>query len=444
MAVWLSPVFVFQPWNSAPESMPDGKWQRTFVTPQGSRFVWIDPHDRSGLYTPTGRLLMPDNADEEWLPALPVLLGVMNSADPAIKVAAPVKSILPDAFRKMADCQVNWIKHPESLQGTYGAWYWKKWSALQRMPQSSSQKYDLLLISALNDNQYPGALQRNWDFLSHDLAEDAVVAVPWHVLCNKTMFVLLHEKFNCNYSLPIGNGIWIFSNRKLDMSARTIDEKLLKFYGHESTLLRHALGLLSHWNSELKLSGVEIVQYGSNRWLGSWWWLLMGVGLLLLWRGGRLLAERRNAMHNYWYCVENGFSAMGMFLLALELLCVDLGVFALALAVLPVLGFGGWCRVKTGGIRLTLLINCLLPLSALLGGLWNWLAVIVMLQNSFFAHQQLQMLAGNTASQRKLHCFNAVGMLLAVAALAVFWHWQMPLLLVWVIFVALRIPHLWK
>ena len=235
--------------------------------------------------------------------------------------------------------------------------------------------------------------------------------------------------------LRVGH-LWVFSNRKLELQGKAIEEKLQLFYGADSPVQPGSYEALFSSNTMLprfpEPPPAEELKLGNNRWQGKWWYLLAGAGLVMLWRMVRLFAERRNIMYSYWNALEHGYCAMGIFLLAMGLVIIHSGLFNFFTALMTLFfaaaflkyhawGFGGMLVALLG---LLVLMQC--------SEWWSLLiACVIMLQTMLSGGGAGKMYSRSIAEERILNEAVFLGYFLAALSLAVVWYWQLPLLLIW-------------
>ena len=438
-----SPVFMFKPWNKTPDLMPDGVWSQTLVTAQGSRFIWCSKDDRRGVFTPDGRLLAWDTPDEDMFLALPALLGCVEKKQVDIKLVSNYKSAVPEAFEHLRNVRVDSFWIPDTLSRTNHKVSSYKVRQVPGDPDSPEGKYDLLIISSWYENQYPDAVQQQWKKLSRGIKKDAVIAVRGELLRNPAIFRLLHEKFQACGTLPGPCRLWIFSEKKLDVSVDAIDRNWQRFYDTMPGAVGMLYSNIYEERNATPAPETETLLLGNNRWFGSYWWFLAAAGLLILWRLIRLAGERRNIMYSFWNGMENGFAGMGTLLFGVGLLisCTGLPVaWSILLLVLAFLmSFRSW---KFMGTSAALAAVAVIPAAVCLE-CWYLLAGAVFVQMCFTGSWHSE-LAISTPERRKLLCAMFTGMLFAAVLNGAMWLWNVPYMVVWLIFLLSRVPVFWQ
>ena len=439
---FLCPIFQYGAWGRAPESFPDGVWQFTHITRQGSRFVRIDPHDRSGIFTPDGRLIAWYEPDEDMLHAIPGILGLVKERNAEIKLICNYNSCLYDVLHNKMLMNVDCCYVPSSLTGCIP----EKITGKARLHKGSSGKkeYDLLIISALDDNQYSGYVKRQWQKLLPELKQSALVAVRGNLLSNATLFRLLNDSFSYSGVLPGPCRIWVFSNEKLDFSTQAIDANFSRLTG---ALPGTYTSIVAQDDLIADLPpppAAEDLRLGNNRWLGNWLWLLAAAALALVWRAIRLTGERRGIMYNFWNSMENGFAGLATVLLALGILQINCGIFALTAAVLSLLVILKAGHFRAGGVWASL-IGLLILLIAAQGPInWHWLLIVVMIQTMFFTGVAMRSDKFSLPDRRNLTAGSMVGFVFAAAAMLAVWLLNVPLLVIWTLIFAARLPGIWQ
>ena len=441
-----SPVFSYQPWSGKPDAMSNGEWQWSYIAAGGSFFGWIDPDDRVGIFSADGQLKTWKVADEEMLIAIPGLLSLTGTGQPVIKLAAFHGSVLPRAVEFL---QTDYVRLPESLDRFFLVESTGLWSDKYNAKPVLDEKYDLLLITALNDNPYPGAVRNFWRYLSNGLKKDAVVAVRGGLLQNSELFKILHENFAFNGVLPVPGRLWVFSNRKLDLSREAMAQSLCDLYGDTKDFpLESYIMMLfdsSMWADFSEPPPAEKLFMGKNQWHTSWFWWLQAAIAIAVWRLVRMIGERRNIMYDYWNSLENGFAGMGIFLLVIGLLIMNLGICPLTAALLCMLWVFALPAIYSGGVWLNLIMIVSIPLLGIYAaGNWLWLLLAAAWQQILYTRQRLECVNLSVRDKRRLLTGGAGGMCIAACFMAAVWLGNVPLLPVTAIFFAARVPGIWQ
>jgi len=436
---YLTPVFAPPPRVKAPATMPDGEWCKTAITVQGSRFIWMDKNSRYSCYTPAGRLLAHDENDEVLQGAIPGLLGIMPMAYPAVKIIAPVRSVLPGTWKKITGSAVRFFRLPESDPANKNLWKRRLFAGFAQYGAKDGKVYDLLLISALPENQYPSVICEFMKYAVSDLHRDGVIAVPANLLQNSALFGFLHENFNCCGVLPAPGYVWLFSNSKLDLSIDNIEKSLNIFYGADSPvppgMYASVFGVNNGNmnNTQIPLP-VEDLHLTGNKLYGKWWYLAATAVLVLLWRMIRLFGERRNIMYSYFNCIEQGYCAMGIFLFALGLAIIKIGLFSFFTALLALLFAASFSRSRLiGGWGLWCGLILMICAAWVPGGeyLRIWFLAAAMLLAMCSSAGAVKIFARTQQEERKLASAISLGYLLAALTMLAVWFWQLPLLMIW-------------
>ncbi len=445
-AFHVSPTLSYGPWNGAPDVFPDGLWNGTFVTSQGSCFSWVDPDDNSGIFAPDGRLIMWQEADLELQGAMSSLLSLPDRADPEIKLIAPPTSVLPETLKILTGKSPRWYQGPESLAGLYGCGGQLPWSKYI-YDSEADEYYDLLLITVLPENHYDYTIERFWQFAAGDLRSDAVVAVPSNILKNPVLFKLLHEQFSFCGVLPQPWQLWVFANRKLELSRKQMQQKLKDLYGEDFTA-EYADFMLSdnaaHWVAYPAAPDLQIFRWGHNQRYCSWTNVAAVLLLIVLWRIIRLFGERRNIMYNYWNSAENGFAGMGVFLLVLTLLVTRWGIYNLAIGLyIACLGIF-WLRLPSGGVWGALAGLLLIAIAPAAGKWAPYLYLAAVAQNLLYSRHEAVNFEGTVRERLKLLNAFYLGMILAVLFMGMVWAFSLSLPLVWCLLLVARLPGIWQ
>ena len=447
IAYFFSPVFSCPYYGKAPEYFADGLWVKTWITGNGSRFILMDQNRNSGYFTAAGRALMWRDDDEYLTASLPGLLSVLKTSTPNIQLVASAQSVLPQNLRAITGIRPRHFRVPGSLLVNKNTVRNQSVSMLfDRNPIVSRQ--DLLLIAALPENQYPAAIRRFAEYFFVGLNPNAVTAVPAHLLKNPALFTFLHEKFAYHSVLSSPGHLWIFSHRPLDLSDKAIEKNLQALYGEDSPvppgMYSTLTGAQMAIGNENFIIPPEKIQWGGNRWFCAWWWCLIAAGVVILWRFFRLFGERRNIMYSYFNTIETGFGSMGIFLLALALLLTYTGAFILVIAVAALTCGLLLTRFSAGGVWLAIPGALSVPLLVMGSNAGCFWLLPVMAQAVCSAGYQIFAPAGNMVERRKLLEAWHIGFMLAAAAMLAVWLWNIPLLFIWAIFSAARIPGIWQ
>lgn len=439
IGVYLSPVLAFKAWNPPPEQYRDFLWQKTSITANGSWFQWVGRQGKTVVSNASGRLLLRDVNDEEFFAAMPGLLGVLNKENPMVLAVTPVNSVLPAALQKLAGAKVRKYYLPVSrFLHRYGL---RAQTPVFFMNKSGDivncRKYDLLLISALPENQYPGVVRRFLAYMTTDLKDDAVVALPAVLLRNQTVFNFMHEKFKYNGILPAPGRLWVFSQKTLELEPEKLERNFNAVSGSEQPLLQGVYGSIfsSGENADFFPDALPLEnnQWGRNSIYGSWWYILLAAGGILLWRMFRLAGERRNIMYSYWNCMENGFSAMTAFLLSVGLLVTESGACSLLVAAAAVImgafSFARWHMGGSIGLLTGLLLMFFLKDASALA---QWFLLAVMAQSMFFLNSGSVVGRWSLAEKQKLSSAAGWGMMVAAVVMYSVWACDLPLILPWI------------
>lgn len=447
--VFLSPVLSFRPWNPPPEKYRDFLWQKTSITAQGSWFQWVGSQGKSVVSNAAGRLLLRDVNDEDLFAAMPTLVGVLNKENPSVLAVVPINSVLPDTLRKLSGADVATYSLPVSRFLTrYGLRIQTPVFLMGAPDIGNSRKYDLLLITSLPENQYPGAVSRFLKNMTAKLKDDAVIAVPAGLLKNQSVFSFMHEKFTYNGILPASGRLWIFSQKQMDLDSEKIERNFNAVSDCDLTLLEGVYGTVF---SAEENGGFfpEPLPLENNLWVyntnyGSWWYILLAGGVILLWRICRLAGERRNIMYSCWNSMENAFAAVIVFLLSLGGLTAECGCSSLLTAAAAVcMGAFLLAQWKIGGSAV--LLCGLLAVFWLQGesALAHWFLLIVMAQSMFFCGSCA---AGErpAVEKQKLACASAGGMFIASVVMMITWSYNLPLVLPGILAAAACVTGIWQ
>lgn len=444
----IPPVFQPKAWNPSPAGFDNWMNSDMRVTVQGCYFEWINKDNNSGFFNSSGRLITHGKVDEELQPAMLPLLAILGTDSPAGRLVTPLESVLPPflvkaAGKKMSRCQV-----PTAMEITRQGRGALKSSLLFKgtVPQKNC---DLLLITALPENQYPGVITRFMQYHCAALKNDGVAAVPGNLLKNQVFFHFMYEKFSHYEVLPFPGDLWVFSNRKLDLSSRNIAEGIRNLYGETLPGGAELYSSLAGGNDLFKgfypaPPPVENITCGLNRWLGAWWWFGVVAGIALIWRIVRLFGERRNIMYAYFNCVESGFSGVGVLLLCLGLLLINCGMWYLLLAALSLLFCGSLCKWNGGGVYMAIAGLLLIPFIAQQTMVWHWLLVIAAFQAMCCTGCAPVVKNISVQDERKLYQALYLGGLIAAIIMLAVWNWNIPLWAVWGLLLIARVPGIWQ
>ena len=149
-------------------------------------------------------------------------------------------------------------------------------------------------------------------------------------------------------------------------------------------------------------------------------------------------------MYACFNAIENGFSGMGTFLLILSLLLVNNGSPILFLAILSISFVLFLSKNKAGGVWVSLaglLILLWMICSNSNGALYE---VIILLQTVLLTGAMASAISTDHQQERKLLGGVFLGMLLGAVAITVFWLNNIPVLLMWAMFFAARVPGIWQ
>ncbi|MBE6380281.1 MAG: hypothetical protein E7047_05070 [Lentisphaerae bacterium] len=447
-AFFVSPVLNYLPWNNTPERFPESAYQRTFVTPQGSRFVWMDKDDNCGLFDAAGQLVCRDECDQDLLPAIPGWLGLLKKNHGHILAVVPVRSLLPEYLRKVQGITVDCHWEPASLNSCFdrGA------SALYThfMPgKKVADQYDILFLDVLPDDPYPGVIRGFWQRHRAGLKDTGVVLVRGHLLQNRQLAQLLNAEYAFHGVMPGPGNIHVFAHQALDLTPAALEADLIRYWGNQSFILPGVYTLLcqdSQWDIlQTQYPATSEVHYGRNRfWLGAWWWWGICAAGLGIWRLLRVASERRKQRYNYWKSAENGFASMGTVLLGLGILSMNIGIYALSAAVLALLVILLLGKVRSGGgwgAAAGLIIMAAVFYSS---SVWHLLLLPVMAQAMIYCGN-IQQRSDLTAEQcRTLWIPAGAGMFSAAVVMTAVWLWNIPLGVVWVWLAAARLPGIWQ
>jgi|GEM_PF-7064733 len=426
-------------------------WTKTHTTVNGRKFILMEKSGRYAFYTPDGSLIMNDKCDENSSGAILALLSLHAKEKPQIQVVAPATSALPRILRELVPAKIRHHRLPESM--FIRRFYQKKPDFRAVLPQYPRQvqtdhSTDILLMTALPENQYPLYLKNFLTYFTSNMNWFGVVALPQYLLKNPVVFSFMHENFPYLSILPTPGDWWVFSKVPLDISLKSISKNLHEVFRNTPGLSADMFEIIysnrNLWEQIPSPEQKTAPRYGNNQLLGSWWWLLTGIGIAVLWRIIRLFGERRNMMYACFNAVENGFSGMGTFLLILSLLLINNGSSVLFLAMLStifILFLSNW---KAGGVWLSLA-----GLSAILwifnsSGNNTLLAVIILCQTILLTGAMPSINTPDKTIGRQKLCWVFLGMLLGACAVTVCWLYNVPFLLMWAMIFAARVPGIWQ
>ena len=440
---FLAPVFTCEPWNGAPEQLPGSHCNQTLLTPRGTRFVWIDKDDQKGIFTPGGRLEAWFEPDEDMVFSLPLLLGCVKEKNVRIKLAGAYNSAVPRALMKLKNVKVDsvWITDSLILANRNAPDYpvTQIPGGVENYPQG---KYNLLIISAWQPGQYPGAVQNFWNKVSDGLSKSGVVAVREQLLHNPAVFRLLHERYPYNGVLPGPCRIRVFSEVPIDLSLEAIDDNLVKNYDIMPGMIAMLYNNLEEPARENAVPEADILKYGNNLWFGHWWWYLAALAVMLLWRMLRLAGERRNIMYSFWNSMENGFAGMGTLLLCIGLMIQYYGLPVLA-AVITSMSFAlVLCRGRNNGWISPVAVAAI-PL-LMLGEQYAWGVISAAVVHMYFTGSCQTYDHLSIPEQRKLLTAMFMGMFIAALLMSLVWLFNVPLIAAWAIFLAAKVPAIWQ
>ncbi|MBO5924283.1 MAG: hypothetical protein J6Q81_07190, partial [Lentisphaeria bacterium] len=441
---------VFSP---PPSTLPAGKmWTKTNSTANGRRFILQEKSGRFGFYTPQNRVLAADKEDENLQAAVLALLSLPEKAVSAIHIAAPSTSVLPGFLKNYTEAKIRHHRIPETVLPRKFKWRNPLFSQLlPNRPTAELQhnSADIVLITALPENPYPVFLQHFLQYLTVDVLRDnGMAAIPAKLLKNPTVFNFMHEKFAHSGVLPGAGELWLFSNHDLDLSLKNISRKMQKLLNDSTGINSEMFEVIysgSNWIEKNPESGsIEVVKYGFNPLWGSWWWFWAAVAAAVLWRLIRLFGERRDIMYSYFNAIENGFSGMGVFVLALSLLLVHSGAYTLFLAVAAISFAFFFGKFPCGGVWGATVGVLLIMLLFFNHGAYNFLLIIIMLQTITLTGAMPSLNTADPHSERLLLCATFTGMMLASWLIAALWIFNIPLLPIWGLFLLARVPGIWQ
>ena len=133
---------------------------------------------------------------------------------------------------------------------------------------------------------------------------------------------------------------------------------------------------------------------------------------------------------------------MGVFLLVLSLLLVNTGMPVLFTALAAVTFCFYLSKWQAGGIWFAIAGILLIALATLTEE--KLFLIIVMLQASFLTGALPAKAAQDINMERQLQCSVFLGMLLASMAITAVWMLDVPLLLIWAMLLAARVPGIWQ
>ena len=426
---------------------PDKLWTKTYTTVNGRRFILTEKTGRFALYTPNGKLLMPDKTDENAQAALLVLMSLQKKNAPRILLAAPASSTLPQQLKRLPPVKLKFYRLPEAVQSK--RFNIKNPDFSRLIPRLNNQYHcDILLMTALPENLYPVFLKKSLQALTGNLQTNGIAAIPGNLLKNPTLFSFMHENFSFSGVLPVPGDWWVFSRNKLDLSLKSISKNLQDtFYdslGISADMFEVLYFNRSLWGKSPAPSTLPQVHYGNNKILGSWWWCFIGIATAVLWRIIRLFGERRNTMYGWFNAVENGFSGMGTFLLILAILLLHNGatlLLLMALSISFVLINGKW---SAGGVWCSLAGLLLLGIMLGVDCPNTIVLILIMVQSVFLTGAVPALTSDNVPQQQQMLSGVFLGMLLSSLILAAVWIFEIPLLLIWGLIFASRVPGIWQ
>ena len=425
----------------------DKLWTKTYTTVNGRRFILTEKSGRFALYTPNGKLLMPDKADENAQAALLVMMSFQKKTAPKILLAAPLSSTIPQQLKSFPSARLKFYRLPEAMQSK--RFNIKNPDFSRLIPRLNNNYHcDILLMTALPENPYPVFLKKSLQTLTATLQPNGMAAIPGNLLKNPTVFSYMHENFAFSGALPVPGDWWVFSRNKLELSPQYISKNLQDtFYdslGNSADMFEVLYFNRNLWGKSPALPTLPQVHYGSNKILGSWWWCFFGIAAAVLWRIIRLFGERRNIMYGWFNAVENGFSGMGTFLLIMAILLLHNGatlLLLMALSISIVLFNGKW---SAGGVWCSL--AGLLLLGIMLGVDYSntIILALIMVQSVLLTGTVPALTSDNVHQQQQMLSGVFLGLLLASLALAAVWFFNIPLLVIWCLIFAARVPGIWQ
>ena len=441
------PVFSPPPGTADAEKM----WVKTHTTANGRKFILMEKSGKSSFYAPDGSFIMSNVHDENSSGAALALLSLQNKEKPQIQLVAPATSVLPGILRAIMPVKLHHCRLPESMHIKRFNWKKPNFSVfLPQYPQTDPGDFtaDILLITALPENKYPPFLRNFLDAFCSNIALNGMAALPGYLLQNPTVFRFMHEKFPYSSILPVPGAWWVFSRKPLDTSLKNISQNLHSAFQYETGISADMIEVIfsnrNLWGHTPVPAYKPAPSYGSNTLLGSWWWILIGLGAATVWRIIRLFSERRNTMYAYFNAVENGFSGMGTFLLILSLLLVNNGATMLFLAMLTTAFALFLSKNKFGGVWASLaglLLLLWIIISNINGSLYE---MIILLQAVLLTGAMASVNSPDCRTERKMLCGVFLGMLLGALAITVFWLYNIPILLIWAMIFAARVPGIWQ
>ncbi len=452
----LMPKFQFAPWRTVPHGLANSEWGGTLITPLGSRFLWLDATGRWSICTPNGRRLMSAGEDRQYLASIPGLLGVLQRPMPRTLLVGPASSVWPEKFLAAAPDSVFFhTREPAAL----GRWVLLPAVNVDVTMLSSGNwnlaaPYELLMLTNLPEMAYRPRLEFYLRRLVSGLSSDGIAAVPAALLETPAVFSFFYENFLYHGVLPGSESVWVFSNRKLDLTPAGIDRRLSRLYGEDAPLPRGTYELLfTTLSTAAERSDGMVAQpvqlaWGDESFRRSWGdWRWYG-GLLLVaaaWRMIRLFGERRGAGYRFWNNIENSFAGLGMYLL-----CAAAGMMELGISVIWVLlGFTiaglAWVKMPSGGAWAALILPGILYWTVFDDpGLLPLLLLLIALQSALWTGAVFRRAAKTPPERRQLLPALALGMFLAAVVIGAGWHWQCPVTVLLVLMAAARLPGIWQ
>ena len=443
---------VFSP-PPAVELTQTGKmWTKTHTTANGRRFILQEESGSFGYYTPQGRLLAAGKANENLRQAVLALISLPEDDISEIRLFAPATSVLPKFLKAHTRAKITYQLVPESIMPR--KFKWNNTAFSQMLPNQPTVKLrsgaaDIVLITELPENSYPEFLQYWLEYAAvMPLHYKGIAALPAYLLKNPTVFKFMHENFSHSGVLPGSGELWVFSNHKLDLSLKSISErmqdKLNHFPGLNSAMFEIIYSNKDWGEKHPETGNPPALKLGGNLFCGSWWWLLAGAAAAILWRVIRLFGERRNIMYSYFNAIENGFSGMGVFLLSLALLLIHNGAYTLFLAIAAISFAFFYLKYKFLGVWAAAAGALILLIVFFNHGAYNFLLVLIMLQAIALTGAMPSINPTDVHAERQL--LNAVfmGMMFAAWLISAVWLFNIPLLPVWGLFLLARLPGIWQ
>lgn len=448
-----TPAYLPPPERLAERENEHWRWFSTVNTVDGLRYLWSDADGDGGFFTPTGRAVMRLTGDGEYLPSIPGLLGALPRAMPAVLFVGNPGSLWPDAFIGTGlYADFRYWRVPETLR------FWRRGDAAfapswTPATAGADDSFDLIVMMALPERQYQVRLERLMNQLLAHLRPDGLLAVPETLLDQPVIFGLLCDRFPYSGMLPGAGRMRVFGMSQAVLAPTALDRRLDMLYGADSPLPRGTYELLFSTmkpvENEIPDGQFERLTLGNYDLMGCrapWYVWVELVLLLVSWRLARLLLERRGMGYRLWNSAENGFAWFWLIgLIVIAGVAVE-GIGPLLLLALLPLGFMVSCNLASGGAFWGIIGLALLGMATWFGDVDSWLicAGAVWVQSSLLTGR---ILFGGTADgreRRRLLGALLLGGLLALILLPVALRQEWPLLLLFVLGVAARVPVVWQ